>query len=70
MDERDRVVRLVRWVSGFLLFPAVTISGAFILTGSAGDHKGHLAILTGFLLAGVFLALAARRIAVKYVDEE
>lgn len=69
-DEAENITRLLRWVSVFIMIPALSISLAFlVLTEEWRDHVLHS---FGFLVLGIAaigLWFVAPRMAVRMAAE-
>lgn len=68
MSEQQNVTNLLRWIGGFIAWPALSISLIFML--DIDEHILHIAGLFPLGIAGLVLFLMAPKLAAKWVPEE
>ena len=65
-DERRNLTRLLRFVGGFLAWPALTVAFAFWVFEGWSTHWLHIAGLLPVGIAGLVLLFGAPRFAARY----
>lgn len=66
-DERRNIRNLIRWFSGFVAFPALTIGAA--LTLEFEDHQLHVLLFIPLGIAALVLFFFANKLATKFYPE-
>lgn len=64
-EERRNIRIMLRWISGFVAWPSLTIAFAFLLV-DPGEHVLHIAGLLPLGLAAVALFFLSPRVALRY----
>lgn len=64
-EERRNVSLLLKWIGGFIAWPALTIGLAFVLI-DASEHMLHVVGLLPLGAAGVAVLVFSRKIATKF----
>lgn len=66
-EERRNVTRLIRWVSAFVAWPALTIGLAFLVFEDPSSHWLHIVGLLPLGVAACVVFAMAPRLAEKWV---
>lgn len=67
-EERRNVTHMIRWISGFIAWPALSISLAMMI--DFDEHSLHILGLMPLGIAAVILFFLAPRIAARFVPPE